>query len=178
LFLLVCLSSLGLPGLNGFVGEFLVLVGAFQVNGWLAAVATTGIIVAAVYLLWMYQRVAFGEIRHEANRHLRDLTPREWALLVPVVVMIVWIGVYPRTFTSKTEATIQALIAQVESKASVANKKVEPLTIVAEAERSQEPSRTGHPRFKPAAAPSLQPSRQPSRSGQPRFEPASRLSLQ
>jgi NADH-quinone oxidoreductase subunit M len=156
LFLLVCLSSLGLPGLNGFVGEFLVLVGAFQVNGWLAAVATTGIIFAAVYLLWMYQRVAFGEIRHEANRHLRDLSPREWALLIPIIVMIIWIGVYPRTFTSKTEATIQALIAQVESKASVAHQKVVPTTTVAEVGRSQEPSRIGQPRFDPAAAPSLQ----------------------
>jgi NADH-quinone oxidoreductase subunit M len=126
LFLLVCLSSLGLPGLNGFVGEFLVLVGAFQVNGWLAAAATTGIIFAAVYLLWMYERVALGAIRDEANRHLRDLTPREWALLVPVIILIVWIGVYPRTFTSKTEATIQALIAQVESKASVASRDIAP----------------------------------------------------
>lgn len=120
LFLVVCLSSLGLPGLNGFVGEFLVLVGAFGVNKWLAAAATTGIIFAAVYLLWMYQRVAFGELRHDANRRLTDLTPREWAVLVPVLVFIVWIGVYPKTFTSKTEATVQALIAEVESKASVA----------------------------------------------------------
>jgi NADH-quinone oxidoreductase subunit M len=120
LFLVVVLSSLGLPGLNGFVGEFLVLVGAFQVNPWLAAVATTGIIFAAVYLLWMYQRVAFGEVTHEDNRRLTDLTPREWALLVPVLVFIVWIGVYPTAFTGKTEATIAALLAQVESKASVA----------------------------------------------------------
>jgi NADH-quinone oxidoreductase subunit M len=122
LFLLVCLSSLGLPGLNGFVGEFLILVGAFQVNPWLAAAATTGIIFAAVYLLWMYQRVAFGEIRQDANRHLRDLDLREWALLAPVLILIVWIGVYPKTFTAKTEATVQALIAQVESKASVAQR--------------------------------------------------------
>jgi NADH-quinone oxidoreductase subunit M len=155
LFLVVCLSSLGLPGLNGFVGEFLVLVGAFQVNPWLAAAATTGIIFAALYLMWMYQRVVFGAIRHEANRHLRDLTPREWAVLVPVIVMIVWIGVHPRTFTSKTEATIQALIAQVESKASVAHKKDAPTPLVAGVERSREPSRTGHPRFKLATEPSL-----------------------
>ncbi len=120
LFLVVSLSSLGLPGLNGFVGEFLVLVGAFQVNLWLAAVATTGIIFAAVYLLWMYQRVVFGEITHEENRRLPDLSPREWAVLVPVLVFIVWIGVYPTVFTGKTEATISALLAQVESKASVA----------------------------------------------------------
>jgi NADH-quinone oxidoreductase subunit M len=120
LFLVVVLSSVGLPGLNGFVGEFLVLVGAFQVSPWLTAVATTGIIFAAVYLLWMYQRVIFGEITHEENRRLTDLTPREWAVLVPVLVFIVWIGVYPSAFTGKTEATIAALLAQVESKASVA----------------------------------------------------------
>jgi len=135
LFLLVCLSSLGLPGLNGFVGEFLILVGAFQVNGWLAAAATTGIIFAAVYLLWMYQRVAFGEVRHEANRHLRDLTPREWALLVPVIVLIVWIGVYPTPFTGKTEATVQALIAQVEGKAAVARAMSRPAPALAGAAR-------------------------------------------
>jgi NADH-quinone oxidoreductase subunit M len=120
LFLVVVLSSVGLPGLNGFVGEFLVLVGAFQVSPWLTALATTGIIFAAVYLLWMYQRVVFGEITHEENRRLTDLTPREWAVLVPVLVFIVWIGVYPSAFTGKTEATIAALLAQVESKASVA----------------------------------------------------------
>src|SRR2546421_464425 len=127
-FLIVCLSSLGLPGLNGFVGEFLILVGAFQVGKWLAAVATTGIIFAALYLLWMYQRVAFGEIRHEANRRLSALTPREWAVLVPVLILIVWIGVYPKAFTSKTEASVQALIAQVESKASVAQRKTPPVS--------------------------------------------------
>ena len=120
LFLVVTLSSLGLPGLNGFVGEFLVLVGAFQVSRPLAAIATTGIIFAAVYLLWMYQRVAFGEVTHEENRRLTDLTPREWAVLVPVLVFIVWIGVAPTVFTGKTEATVAALLAQVESKSSVA----------------------------------------------------------
>jgi len=120
LFLVVTLSSLGLPGLNGFVGEFLILLGAFQVNPWLAAVAATGMIFAAVYLLWMYQRVIFGDVTQEANESLRDLAPREWAVLVPVVLLIVWIGVYPVTFTRPTEATIEALIGQVQSKASVA----------------------------------------------------------
>jgi NADH-quinone oxidoreductase subunit M len=120
LFLLVSLSSLGLPGLNGFVGEFLILVGAFQVDRVLAVVATTGIIFAAVYMLWMYQRVIFGEIRHEANRRLADLSLREWIVLLPVVLFIVWIGVYPAPFMGKTEATIEALRAQVQIKASVA----------------------------------------------------------
>ena len=120
LFLVVVLSSLALPGLNGFVGEFLVLLGAFQVSRPLAVLATSGIIFAAVYLLWMYQRVIFGPLRHEANRRLADLTPREWAVLVPVLVFIVWIGVSPSTFTRRTEASIAALLAQVESKARVA----------------------------------------------------------
>jgi NADH-quinone oxidoreductase subunit M len=120
LFLVAVLSSVGLPGLNGFVGEFLILVGAFQVHRGLAVLATTGIIFAAVYLLWMYQRVIFGEVTHPENRTLRDLTPREWALLAPVMLFIVWIGVYPVAFTGKMDATVDALIGQVQSKASVA----------------------------------------------------------
>jgi NADH-quinone oxidoreductase subunit M len=117
IFLVVCLSSVGLPGLNGFVGEFLILVGAFQVNRLAAVLATSGIIFAAVYLLWMYQRVCFGEVTHEANRRLTDLTLREWAVLLPVLLFIFWIGVYPTTFTAMTEPSVQALIAQVQSKA-------------------------------------------------------------
>jgi NADH-quinone oxidoreductase subunit M len=119
-FMLAVLSSVGLPGLNGFVGEFLILVGAFQVNRTLAALATTGIVFAAVYLLWMYQRVVFGEITHEENRRLTDMSAREWALMAPILLFIVWIGVYPVAFTGKMEATVDALIAQVQSKASVA----------------------------------------------------------
>jgi NADH-quinone oxidoreductase subunit M len=120
LFLVVALSSLGLPGLNGFVGEFLILVGAFRVDWRLAALATTGIIFAAVYLLWMYQRVIFGEVTHAENGRLRDLSPREWAVLAPVVILIVWIGVHPTTFTGKTEAAVDALITEVQTKASAA----------------------------------------------------------
>jgi NADH-quinone oxidoreductase subunit M len=118
LFLIVSLSSLGLPGLNGFVGEFLILLGTFQVNRTLAVFATTGIIFAAVYLLWMYQRVFFGAITKEANRHMPDLSAREWAVLLPILLFIVWIGVYPASFTGMTEASAQALIAQVQSKAA------------------------------------------------------------
>jgi NADH-quinone oxidoreductase subunit M len=120
LFLIVTLSSLGLPGLNGFVGEFLILVGAFQVSRLWAVLATTGIIFAAVYLLWMYQRVIFGEVTHEENRRMPDLSLREWVILVPVLAFIVWIGVYPVAFTGKTEASVQALITQVQTKAAAA----------------------------------------------------------
>jgi NADH-quinone oxidoreductase subunit M len=118
LFLIVTFSSIGLPGLNGFVGEFLILVGAFQVHRPAAVLATAGIIFAAVYLLWMYQRVIFGEVTHEENRSLPDLSLREWVILVPVLVCIVWIGVYPAALTGKTEASVQALITQVQTKAA------------------------------------------------------------
>jgi NADH-quinone oxidoreductase subunit M len=126
LFLIVCLSSLGLPGLNGFVGEFLILLGTFQVHRLAAVFATTGIIFAAVYLLWMYQRVCFGEVTNEANRRLPDLSAREWAVLLPVLLFIVWIGVYPTTFTTMTEPSVQALITQVQSKAQAASAMLAP----------------------------------------------------
>jgi NADH-quinone oxidoreductase subunit M len=118
LFMILVLSSLGLPGLNGFVGEFLILVGTFRVHRLAAAIATTGIIFAAVYLLWMYQRVVFGEATREENRRLPDLSPREWLVLAPVIVFIVWIGVHPAPFLGVTETSVQALIAQVQAKAA------------------------------------------------------------
>ncbi|MEK7204635.1 MAG: proton-conducting transporter membrane subunit, partial [candidate division NC10 bacterium] len=112
-FLLVTLSSIGLPGLNGFVGEFLILVGTFRVNVLYAVLATSGVILAAVYMLWMFQRVMFGTVRHDENRRLTDLTPREIVVLVPVIVFIVWIGIYPRPFLATTEASVKQLLAQV-----------------------------------------------------------------
>src|SRR4029450_1563506 len=118
LFMIVAFSSIGLPGLNGFVGAFLIPVGAFQRSRLAAALATTGIIFGAVYMLWMYQRVIFGELTHEENRRLTDLSGREWTVLVPVLLFIVWIGVYPGPFTGLTEASVQALINQVQAKAA------------------------------------------------------------
>ncbi len=117
IFLFVTLSSIGLPGLNGFVGEFLILLGAFQVNRPLAVLATSGIIFAAVYMLWMYQRVFFGGVRHEANRGLRDLGARELLTLAPVLLLILWIGVYPKPFTAVTESSVAELVGVVKAKA-------------------------------------------------------------
>ncbi len=94
-FLLITLSSIALPGLNGFVGEFLILVGAFQWSPKLTALAATGVILSAVYMLWMFQRVNYGPITNEKNRTLPDLTPREWALLVPTIAMAILMGVVP-----------------------------------------------------------------------------------
>jgi NADH-quinone oxidoreductase subunit M len=116
IFLFVSLSSIGLPGLNGFVGEFLILVGAFRVHRLSAVLATTGIVFAAVYMLWMYQRVAFGTVRHEENRRLRDLDARELVTLAPILLLIVWIGVYPKPFTAMTEASVAGLLGVVKAK--------------------------------------------------------------
>jgi NADH-quinone oxidoreductase subunit M len=114
--LVVSLSSIGLPGLNGFVGEFLILVGAFQTSRLAAVLGTAGIIFAAVYLLWMYQRVVFGAVREEANRRLPDLTGRELWTVVPILILIVWIGVYPKPFTTMTEPAVAHLLQLVEAR--------------------------------------------------------------
>lgn len=112
-FLIVSLSSIGLPGLNGFVGEFLVLLGAFQTISTFAIIGALGVILAAVYMLWMYQRVMFGEVVHEANLHLKDLTLREVAVLVPVVLVILWIGLYPQPFLKRMEASTRATVERL-----------------------------------------------------------------
>lgn len=114
LFMIVCLSSLGLPGTNGFVGEFLILIGTFMVNKTFAVLGTAGIILAAVYLLWMYKRMMFGTITREENRKLIDLDLREIVALVSIILFIFWIGIYPHTFTQKSEASVQHLIQRVE----------------------------------------------------------------
>ncbi|MGA9118202.1 MAG: NADH-quinone oxidoreductase subunit M [Bacteroidota bacterium] len=117
-FMIVMLSSAGLPGLNGFVGEFLILLGSFKSillgSHIYAVLGATGVIFAAVYLLWSYQRVFFGTVTNEKNLTLHDLTPREWAVLVPVVVFIVWIGWFPSTFMDKSALAAKQVIQRVE----------------------------------------------------------------
>ena len=113
IFMIVALSSIGLPGLNGFVGEFLILLGAFQANKLYAAISATGVIFAACYMLWMFQRVMFGKVTNEKNLHLKDLSWREIGYFAPLLLFIVWIGVYPNTFLKKTEATTAKFVAKM-----------------------------------------------------------------
>lgn len=112
-FAIAMLSSVGLPGLNGFVGEYLTLMGAFQspvLHSWVYSIfSSTGVILAAVYLLWMYQRFMLGPVTHEANRSLKDLSTREIVSLVPLVVFMIWIGVRPMQFMRTSETSINAL---------------------------------------------------------------------
>jgi NADH-quinone oxidoreductase subunit M len=104
---LVALSSIGLPGLNGFVGEFLVLVGSFAAYPWATGVATTGVIFAAAYLLWALQRVIFNRLDHAENESLADLTPRELVVMVPLLVGILWLGLYPGPVLRRMEPASQ-----------------------------------------------------------------------
>jgi NADH-quinone oxidoreductase subunit M len=109
-FLLVTLSSIALPGLNGFIGEFLILLGSFRWWAALTAVAASGVILSAVYMLWMFQRVNFGEITNEKNRRLPDLTPREWALMIPTVAVAIVMGVFPGIFLKTMEPSVLKVI--------------------------------------------------------------------
>lgn len=115
-FMVFTLSSIGLPGLNGFVGEFLILLGAFKVYPWYAVVAASGVIFAAVYMLWMYQRVMFGQVTNAKNLGLQDLTAREALTLVPLLIFCVWIGVYPNTFLKPMEPSVKAFLEHVQTK--------------------------------------------------------------
>ncbi|MGZ4779457.1 MAG: complex I subunit 4 family protein [Thermoanaerobaculia bacterium] len=112
-FLIITLASIGLPLLNGFVGEFLVLSGAFLANPVWGIVAATGVIWSAAYMLWMYQRVFYGEIKHDANRQLRDLNGRERGILIPFAAAAVIMGVAPLLWTRAIDPAVQNILAQV-----------------------------------------------------------------
>jgi len=113
-FMIVTLSSIGVPGTNGFVGEFLILLGTWGYNKVYAILAATGVIFAACYMLWMYQRVFYGKLTNPANEKLKDLDLREKIVLVPLVIMIFWIGFYPKPFFDLLEPSAKAVIQQVE----------------------------------------------------------------
>jgi NADH-quinone oxidoreductase subunit M len=121
-FMIVTLSSIGLPGTNGFVGEFLILLGAFQSNIVYGVLATTGVVLGAAYMLWMFQRVMFGKITKTENEKLQDLSAREITVLVPMVILIFLMGIYPKLFFSKMDVTVESFLkdfkARVEMKAA------------------------------------------------------------
>jgi NADH-quinone oxidoreductase subunit M len=111
-FTVVMLSSIGLPGLNGFVGEFLVLIGSFGPHRWWAVVATLGVVLAAVYLLWVYQRVFHGVPEGE-NEKMLDLNLREKLVLAPLLLLIVGMGVYPKPVLDRINPSVDQLIHHV-----------------------------------------------------------------
>lgn len=119
MFVIVTLSSIGLPGLNGFVGEFLVLLGSFSSLSLgsyaYGTVATIGVILSAVYMLWLVQRLFFGKITHTENESLHDLSKREIGLLIPIIIFIVWIGVYPSTFLKSSAHSTKQVVTMMKN---------------------------------------------------------------
>jgi NADH-quinone oxidoreductase subunit M len=115
-FMVATLSSIGLPGLNGFVGEFLVLLGTFKSNILIAVIATSGVILSACYMLWMFQRVMFNKITNPENNKLKDINKRELALLLPITILIFWIGIYPKPILSRMDVSVNHLLTQVDEK--------------------------------------------------------------
>ncbi len=109
-FMLFTMASVGLPGTAGFVGEFLVIVGAAQINFWLALLGGLGMILGAVYMLYLYRRVIFGTITREDLKHILDLSPREWTVFAPLVVLTLWMGIYPSSFTGFFDETVAAMV--------------------------------------------------------------------
>jgi len=115
LLVLVSLSSIGLPGTNGFIGEFLVLIGAFRTSPLFAVVATTGVIFAAAYLLWAIQRILFNKLDKPENEHIPDLNRRELALMLPLVVCIIWLGFYPAPVLRRMQASAEQFVHTVQA---------------------------------------------------------------
>ncbi len=114
-FLIMTMSSIGLPTLNGFIGEILILQGIFVVNKWWAAVAATGIVLGAAYMLWLYQRTMFGTIDNPKNEGLADLNMRELATFVPLIILAVWIGLYPSPFLRRLETSVERVMTRVNA---------------------------------------------------------------
>jgi NADH-quinone oxidoreductase subunit M len=114
IFLIITMSSIGLPALNGFVGEFTILVGAFNRVWWWAVLAALGIVLGAAYMLWLFQRVFFGPLTNPENRNLQDLNKRELLYLMPLVLLCFWIGLYPKPFFRVLERSVEHVIAKVD----------------------------------------------------------------
>ncbi len=114
-FMIITMSSIGLPTLNGFIGEFTILIGAFNHQWWWALFAATGIVLGAGYMLWMYQRVFFGELTNEKNKDLKDLNRREQWTIIPLIVIAFWIGLYPKPFFERMAPTVDHILQRIEA---------------------------------------------------------------
>jgi NADH-quinone oxidoreductase subunit M len=114
--LIITLSSIGLPGMNGFIGEFLIMLGAFKWDPRFVVVAALGVILSAVYMLWMFQRVFYGKVTNDHNQGLPDLSFREWAILGPLAAAAIGMGVVPNVFLKPMEPAVQRIVDRVQSR--------------------------------------------------------------
>jgi len=113
LFLVVALATLAIPGSANFIGEFLILLGAFRWDPTLAAIAATGVILSATYMLWMFQRVNYGPVTHDENKALPDLRPREWVVIVPIIAVAILMGVFPNLFLRSIEPSVERTLMRM-----------------------------------------------------------------
>jgi NADH-quinone oxidoreductase subunit M len=121
-FMFFMLASVGLPGTGGFIGEFLVLLGAFQVNAWVCALAALGVILGAAYMLYLYRRIIFGELTKDVLKKIADMSPREWAVFAPLIILTLWMGIYPSPFLDIMHVSVENLLQQVQTaQAAAAN---------------------------------------------------------
>jgi NADH-quinone oxidoreductase subunit M len=114
-FMVFTLASVGLPGLSGFVGEFLVLVGAFKANTWVATLAATGLILGAAYALWLYRKIIFGELTKDSLKGMLDMNRREIAVFLPLLLLSLWMGIYPASFLDPMAASVDKLVGDYQS---------------------------------------------------------------
>jgi NADH-quinone oxidoreductase subunit M len=119
-FMIFTMASIGLPGTSGFVGELLVLLGAYQASSWLAFIAATGVILGAAYMLWLYRKVIFGELTKESLKSILDLNAREIAIFAPLVALVFWMGIYPASFLTPLHKPVERLLLQTGSVRQVA----------------------------------------------------------
>ena len=123
--LIITLSSIGLPGMNGFIGEFLIMLGAFKWDPRFVVIAALGVILSAVYMLWMFQRVFYGKVTNDHNKGLPDLSFREWAIVGPLAAAAIGMGVAPNVFLKPMEPAVQRIVDRVQAR--------QPLRVEAEA---------------------------------------------
>ncbi|UMA65682.1 NADH-quinone oxidoreductase subunit M [Roseivivax marinus] len=121
IFMLFTMANVGLPGTSGFIGEFLTLMGVLQVNTWIAVVATTGVILSASYGLWLYRRVVMGDLVKESLRAITDMSRREKAIFAPLVVMTIWMGVYPAPILDRIGPSVEALLETYDDRVAAAD---------------------------------------------------------
>jgi NADH-quinone oxidoreductase subunit M len=124
LFMVFTMASVGLPGTSNFVGEFLALVGAYEISSWVAFVATTGVILGAAYMLYLYARIAYGSARTAEAAAMPDLNPREVAMLVPIALAVLWMGVYPESFLAPMRNDVGSILARLAPTAPEGDAKV------------------------------------------------------
>ncbi|MFN2426886.1 MAG: proton-conducting transporter membrane subunit, partial [Candidatus Binatia bacterium] len=151
-FLIITLSSIGLPGLNGFVGEFLILLGGFRFDVALGAIAASGVVLGAAYMLWMYQRVMFGEITNEKNATLKDMSPRELAVILPLVALAFVMGVYPKPFFDTMRTSVARTLDRIPDAALAANGHKSDIGRAAKAGATRTRPAVGASSARPAAA--------------------------